>query len=157
MNESNRLKERPLECGRNQNNYPAIILIIFPGFINNIEAICCCQQRSEMRQHVRLFLYPLNKTQTFPSAFRPHSHSGTTMRRAHETRLLVLSGFTLTVIHMNVSSRNPRKHRKRLRSQIGAVAGSVFRRSVQVRVNLSFSPEYFSRRKFYDAPFQSHR
>lgn len=32
----------------------------------------------------------------------------------HETRLLVLSGFTLTVIHMNVSSRNPKNTRKEI-------------------------------------------
>lgn len=72
----------------------------------------------------------LNKIQTFPSAFRPlatkwHDKHGC-------TRLLVLSGFTVTVIHMNMSSKKSHKKKKnikqkkeeempRLRSQIGVV------------------------------------
>lgn len=45
-----------------------------------------------------------------------------------------------------VIEKSPKKHRKRLRSQIGAVAASVFRcKYVEIQV---FMPGYFSRRKF---------
>lgn len=150
MNESNRLKKRPLECDGNQNHYAAIIVIIFPGFINNKETICCARfvntaERNAAAASSVVLVSVEQNANTFPSAFRPHSRS---VRGVHETRLLVLSGFTLTVIHMNVSSRNPQKHRKRLRSRIGAVAASVLCAST---CKFKFFVRYFPRRKL-DAP-----
>lgn len=111
---------RPLECGQTENNYHN-----FSGFINSNEAISLYESMrpyaamrmrwfvNTVAQHRRsmftVFVYLLNKnTNTFPSAFRPLRTSPI----VHETRLLVLSGFTLTVIHMNVSSRNPKNTKR---------------------------------------------